>query len=221
MTIEEHALAHYELYQKFGKLEDKIAWLCLSGKTEEGERERIRLAQIKSELHRKSEKFSETKEKISKSLKDYYNTNPNSTKGKKRPEVSKILIEKYKNGELISSLHKLPRDFFVDNCIKNQKILIAGRKASKKWKESVTSQEYRDKKSEIHKEIVKAGIVFHQTHKDNISKAKRGNNYNAKPISIDGQTFPCVNEAARLTGIKASKLRYRAKSDNFKNIFYI
>lgn len=31
LTVEEHALAHKELYEKYGKEEDRIAWLGLSG----------------------------------------------------------------------------------------------------------------------------------------------------------------------------------------------
>lgn len=31
LTIDEHALAHKELYEKYGKHEDYIAWKCLSG----------------------------------------------------------------------------------------------------------------------------------------------------------------------------------------------
>ena len=30
LTVENHALAHKTLYEKFGKKEDKLAWLCLS-----------------------------------------------------------------------------------------------------------------------------------------------------------------------------------------------
>lgn len=31
LTIEEHAEAHKKLFEKYGKIEDKIAWLALSG----------------------------------------------------------------------------------------------------------------------------------------------------------------------------------------------
>lgn len=37
LTISDHAEAHRELWERNGRLEDKIAWLMLSGKTEEGE----------------------------------------------------------------------------------------------------------------------------------------------------------------------------------------
>lgn len=37
LSIEEHAEAHHQLWLIHGKLQDKVAWLMLSGKTEEGE----------------------------------------------------------------------------------------------------------------------------------------------------------------------------------------
>ena len=44
LTVEEHADAHRLLYEQYGKLQDKIAWLMLSGKTDEAEELRIQLA---------------------------------------------------------------------------------------------------------------------------------------------------------------------------------
>jgi len=46
LTLEEHAEAHRLLYEQHGKLEDKMAWLLLSGKTEEGEAVRRELASL-------------------------------------------------------------------------------------------------------------------------------------------------------------------------------
>ena len=37
LTVEEHAEAHRILYEKHGRIEDKIAWKCLSGKSSETE----------------------------------------------------------------------------------------------------------------------------------------------------------------------------------------
>ena len=37
LTIEEHALAHKKLYDLYGKLEDKVAWLALSGQDKKKE----------------------------------------------------------------------------------------------------------------------------------------------------------------------------------------
>lgn len=37
LSIEEHALAHKKLYEEYGKLEDKIAWLSLSAHIDKDE----------------------------------------------------------------------------------------------------------------------------------------------------------------------------------------
>ena len=53
LTLLGHAFAHWCLWMKFGKLQDKWSWLRLSGKTEEAEACRIELArQPKSVAHR-------------------------------------------------------------------------------------------------------------------------------------------------------------------------
>lgn len=50
LTIEEHAEAHRILWETHGRLGDKVAWLMLSGRTEEGEQARAEL--IKEALAR-------------------------------------------------------------------------------------------------------------------------------------------------------------------------
>ena len=37
LTVEDHAIAHKELYEKYGKQEDKVAWLALSGQAKHKE----------------------------------------------------------------------------------------------------------------------------------------------------------------------------------------
>lgn len=44
LSVKDHATAHWLRYKWLGKLQDKVAWLILSGKTVEGERLRIQLA---------------------------------------------------------------------------------------------------------------------------------------------------------------------------------
>ena len=44
LTVKDHATAHWLRYKWLGKIQDKIAWLMLSGKTVEGERIRVQLA---------------------------------------------------------------------------------------------------------------------------------------------------------------------------------
>lgn len=43
LTIEEHAEAHRQLWLQHGKIQDKLAWLMLSGKKSEAEQARIEL----------------------------------------------------------------------------------------------------------------------------------------------------------------------------------
>lgn len=44
VTIPEHAERHRLLYEQYGRLGDKVAWLMMSGKTNEGETLRYKLA---------------------------------------------------------------------------------------------------------------------------------------------------------------------------------
>lgn len=44
LSIKDHATSHWIRYKWLGKLQDKVAWLMLSGKTEEGEKLRVLLA---------------------------------------------------------------------------------------------------------------------------------------------------------------------------------
>lgn len=77
LTVEEHAEAHRILYETHGKIEDKIAWKCLSGKTSETEadfRELYRQAGLQSRGRHHSE---ETKRKIG-----------NANRASKRPDLA-------------------------------------------------------------------------------------------------------------------------------------
>lgn len=59
LSVENHAQAHKELFEKYGKLEDKLAWRSLSGqiKWQEIQRERSKLGAIKThEIRRKKAK---------------------------------------------------------------------------------------------------------------------------------------------------------------------
>jgi hypothetical protein len=46
LTISEHAEAHHQLFLEHGRLQDKMAWLMLSGRTEEGEQARVELIRL-------------------------------------------------------------------------------------------------------------------------------------------------------------------------------
>lgn len=56
LTLLEHAEAHKVLFETYGKLEDKLAWLMLSGRTEEGEETRKILSKIASQTPEAREK---------------------------------------------------------------------------------------------------------------------------------------------------------------------
>ena len=87
LTVEEHAMAHKLLWETHGKIQDKIAWMCLSGQIDNSEA--IRLAGIsanlgkvvseetrkKMSISRKGQKRTvETKTNISNALKDKQKT---------------------------------------------------------------------------------------------------------------------------------------------------
>lgn len=57
ITVAEHADAHKKLWEEHGRLQDKMAWLMLSGKTEEAEQARIAIT-----------KTPEFRQKISKAM---------------------------------------------------------------------------------------------------------------------------------------------------------
>lgn len=68
LTIEEHAKAHFDLWKKFGRIEDKIAWECLSGRNL-SEEERIILSKSGFEKFLLDEsKVTKWKNKISNTL---------------------------------------------------------------------------------------------------------------------------------------------------------
>lgn len=52
LSVPAHADAHYQLWQQYGRIEDKLAWLMLSGKTEEAELARKEL--MKTPHYRKT-----------------------------------------------------------------------------------------------------------------------------------------------------------------------
>lgn len=84
LTIKEHSEAHRELYEKYGRLEDKLAWMGLSGMIGKDEiiseiwkRNGEAVGKLSSK-GRKYPKSEETRQKIS-----------NTLKGKKQSEETK------------------------------------------------------------------------------------------------------------------------------------
>ena len=97
LTIEEHAAAHKQLYEKFGKLEDKLAWKMLEGTIGKDEylKERAKLGGYKSSTKGKK-KTEEHRRKISE-----------AKKGKKRPEITGHLHPMYGSIDQSNRMNKL------------------------------------------------------------------------------------------------------------------
>ena len=67
LTIDEHAEAHRLLWEQFGRIQDKIAWKCLSGKTDGLESDRVELYRLGGKMSRGRRHTTETKVKIGES----------------------------------------------------------------------------------------------------------------------------------------------------------
>lgn len=144
LSIEEHALAHKKLYEKYGKLEDKIAWLCLSGKTEEGERLRKELSKIKfKEFLKDEEKVKSWKEKISNTLTGRLLTEEH------KESISTGLLLAYQEGR--RQYVKPDIEILRSNCYNNKEKLAEGRRNSETWRQSVQSEEYKKLKRTLSK----------------------------------------------------------------------
>lgn len=187
LTIEEHAQAHFNLWEKFGCIEDKIAWKCLSGRNL-SEEERIILA--KSGF----EKFLLDKNKVAK----WKNKISNTLTGKTHSEETKIkrsnsLKLAYKEGrkKVIVNSDDARKRYYENNM---SQLMAEGRKNSEKWKQSVTSEEYKIKK---------------------ILSDPR-----SKKVSVNGIIYNSIREASKKTNINYSKLRNILISNIDDNIFF-
>lgn len=113
----------------------------------------------------------------------------------------------------------------VNRCKRDSKKLTEARLKSEKWKQSHQSEEYKQKKRE-------KSILLNQLKKINslescllISKVKQSvKNYNSKKISVYGIVWEDSSKCFRNDGAKGlslRQLRYRAKSGNYPDIFYV
>lgn len=141
VTIEEHAQRHKELFQKYGKYEDKAAWYMLSGRTTIGESLIRYLANVGFR------KF--LNDPIKKKI--WQNKISNSLFGKKQSDETKLkrsisFKELYSSGKLKSSFNYLPKSFFQENYKKNKYKMEQSRKSSEVWKKSVSSIESKQKR---------------------------------------------------------------------------
>lgn len=184
LPIQEHAEAHRLLWEQFGRTGDFVAWKMLSGKKEEAEIARIELAKkgFKKFLH--SEHVDLWKSKISSSLKG---KKQSSESNQKR---SKTLKQSYANGKRDSWLRYADKSFFQKNY--NSERMAKGRKKSKKWKDSVTSESYKEKKSKL--------------------------DPRSKKVKIDGVEYASIRSAAKAIDMPYSKLRKLLNGNNFLSL---
>lgn len=212
VTIKEHAQRHKDLYLLHNKLEDKIAYLCLSGKTNESEKYRKILAKEKHKefLEDPIRKFLWIEKIKEKRKNQIFSKESNAKRGLS-------LKKAYKEGRKKYVKPSIPTK--ISNSTKEKMSL--GRKNSNKWTYSVTNKEYKDKKSAIHKEAIKKYNLFNEEHCNNISKAKKGKNYNSKKVSVYGITYGHCSLASEAIGIPVWTIRRRATSCKHKDVFYI
>jgi|DEB0MinimDraft_10_1074344.scaffolds.fasta_scaffold11518_2 hypothetical protein len=187
LTIEEHAKAHFDLWKKFGRIEDKIAWECLSGRNL-SEEERIILS--KSGF----EKFLLDESKVTK----WKNKISNTLTGKIQSKETKIkrsnsLKLAYKEGrkKVIVNSDDARRRYYENNM---SQLMAEGRKKSQEWKNSVTSEEYKIKKT--------------------LADPR------SKKVSINGTVYNSIREASKKSKINYSKLRNMLISNIDDNIFF-
>lgn len=121
LTVEEHAEAHRKLYESHGRIEDKLAWLGLSGLIDKEEILTSILTQPKSE---------EWKQKNRKPKKDkskyYGNTNAKALKGKSKTESHRKNISIGKSG--------VPRPDMIGNKLAT---VLKGREKTKEHQEKI------------------------------------------------------------------------------------
>lgn len=188
LTIEEHAQAHFELWEKFGFIEDKIAWECLSGR-KLSEEDRIMLSKSGFEKFLLDDtRVIEWKNKISASLKGKVQSEET------RLKRSKSLKLAYKEGRkkvTVPDADENRKRYYENNM---SEILAEGRKNSEKWLKSVTSEEYKLKKT--------------------LADPR------SKKVSVNGVVYNSIREASKKTNINYSKLRSILISNVDKNIFF-
>lgn len=181
LTIPAHAEAHRLLFEEHGRLEDKIAWKMLSGRTEEGEVLRKQLAQEKlREVMKDPVRVAEWKRKISTTLTG--RTQSQETKIKRGLSVKLAYVADPTLRERKSVASKANAALYREAMRNGLSAKMAeGRKTSEKWRNSVTNTEYKNKKS--------------------LMDPRR------RAVVVDGVTYHGLREASRRTGIIYSRLQ--------------
>jgi len=181
LTIQENAEAHRLLWEKHGMTADFVAWKMLSGKTDEAEQGRIELAKEGFSEFIKSERSVTWRQNISKKL-----------LGKKQSDESKLkkskaLKQAYREGKRDTWFSRADKSFFQNNYDAIR--MNEGRKKSIKWKQSVTSEEYRKKKSKCDPRSKK--VIVNDVEYSSIRSAAKGCGipYSRMRILLDGNNF--------------------------------
>lgn len=173
LSIEEHAEEHRLLWLKYGKIEDKIAWQCLSGRTL-SEEDRIILAKSGFQAFLNDPKRVEIwKDCIREKRKSQVITPEHAN------NISIGLTKAYEEGR--KTYVKPSMDFLQENYKRNKDKMSEGRKKSKKWRESVTSNEVKEK--------------------------KRLSDPRSTKITIDGITYDSIRQASKETSYSYHQLR--------------
>jgi hypothetical protein len=182
LSVEDHAEAHRILWERHGMKADFMAWKMLSGKSIEAELARIELAKdgFLKFMGNKKKKDS-WRENISK-----------SRRGKRQSEESKAkksesLKKAYAEGRRDTWFSKADKSFFQANYDADR--MAAGRRNSSKWKDSVTSSEYRKKKSEL--------------------------DPRSKKVTVNGVQYSSIRSAAKACNMPYSKLRSLLNGKDF------
>jgi len=181
LTVQEHAEAHRLLWEKHGLTADFVAWKMLSGKTDEAEQARLELAKEGFVKFLKSERSDSWKQSISKSL--LGRKQSEESKSKK----SKALKQAYLDGKRDTWFSSADKSFFQKNYDAFK--MSEGRKKSMKWKQSVTSDEYRKKKSE--------------------------SDPRSKSVTVNGVKYSSIRSAAKGCGIPYSRMRVLLDGKDF------
>lgn len=163
-------------------------------------------------------KSEETKQKISKTLKQKYKNKENHPcYGKKLSEETKQKIGKSNKGKKRTEEQR--------NRISESNIGKPGPwKGKKNKKHSEWMKENNPFKGKTHIEDVKKKIsevnkkLKSEEHKKKISESLKGNiPINRIKVKINGIFYESLDDASKKTGINYSTLRNRIKSNNFKN----
>ena len=113
----------------------------------------------------------------------------------------------------------------VERCKRDQDKLTNARLKSNKWKQSHQNEEYKKIKREQSILLNQLGKINSKESCKLISERKRSvKNHNSKYISVYGKIWEDAAKCVRngeSKGLTLRQLRYRAKSKNYPDIYYV